>query len=65
MGTGGMRLGRDGWREKGWEETTVLGGHLVGNKETSCNENLLESMRLILVRTPCTGGYGACIIHLL
>jgi hypothetical protein len=52
LGVGGHgikeSMGRDGWN---W-------GALGGGMETYCSGKFLESMRVILVRTPSNGKYG-------
>lgn len=56
--------GAGGRGGESWEKCLEL-GEFGGECESWCNRNSLESMRVILVKTPDSGVYGTRTGHLL
>lgn len=51
-----------GDRGKIWEETAETGGHSCSDVETKCSGNFLESMKVIIMRTPSNGIQSQLVI---
>lgn len=63
IGVGRIKWSRKGWRRRVQGETAGIEEDAWGGIETYYNENFLQPMRVILVRTLNNGGYGVSAGH--